>query len=154
MRQINPNVAVFPNQIAILPPLPVTPQTETVTLFFGALNREEDWQDIMPEINRITAYYGKKLNLNVVHVRQFYDSLQAPSKRFTEFCPYETYKQLLSAADIAILPLQPNRFNSMKSDLKFLECAAHGTVALASPVVYDKTILVGPTRRFFGFAVM
>ncbi len=28
----------------------------------------------------------------------------------------------------------------MKSDLKFLECAAHGVAALASPTVYEQTI--------------
>jgi spore maturation protein CgeB len=31
----------------------------------------------------------------------------------------------------------------MKSDLKFIECAGHGVVALASPTVYERTIAEG-----------
>jgi glycosyltransferase involved in cell wall biosynthesis len=43
------------------------------------------------------------------------------------------------------LPLEPTRFNEHKSDLKFIECGAHSVACLASPTVYDRTILDGET---------
>jgi glycosyltransferase involved in cell wall biosynthesis len=38
----------------------------------------------------------------------------------------------------------------LKSDLKFIECAAHGVVALASPTVYIATLRHGETGLIFG----
>jgi spore maturation protein CgeB len=37
----------------------------------------------------------------------------------------------------------------MKSDLKFLECAAHGVAALASPTVYEQSIAEGETGLLY-----
>lgn len=55
-------------------------------------------------------------------------------------------------ADIAWLPLQANRFNSCKSDLKFVECAGHGVVALASSVVYAASVQDGNTGLLYSNA--
>ncbi len=51
--------------------------------------------------------------------------------------------------DIALLPLNFNRFNSMKSDLKFIECAGHGVTVLASPTVYENSIIEGRTGLIY-----
>jgi hypothetical protein len=40
-------------------------------------------------------------------------------------------------------------FNRMKSDLNFLECAAHGVVALASPTVYEGSLVDGMTGMLY-----
>ena len=58
-------------------------------------------------------------------------------------------EELLRQSDIALLPLERNRFNNMKSDLKFIECAGNGTVALASPVVYSQTLIEGQTGLLY-----
>lgn len=47
------------------------------------------------------------------------------------------------------MPLEDTEFNRMKSDLKFIEAAAHGAVVLASPVVYAATIQDGKTGLLF-----
>ena len=78
--------------------------------------------------------------VQVVYDRAFFDALNTPFKAFEPLCSYDRYKTILSDADIALLPLEPTRFNRHKSDLKFIECAAHGVAALASPTVYDRTI--------------
>src|SRR5262249_6457079 len=85
----------------------------------------------------------------VVYDRQFFDALQTPARAFEPFSPYERYEELLRACDVALLPLEPTRFNRMKSDLKFLECAGHGVVALASPTVYERTLVDGRTGFLF-----
>ena len=55
----------------------------------------------------------------------------------------------LDEAHVALLPLEPTRFNQHKSDLKFIECAAHGVAALASPTVYERTITNGETGLIY-----
>ena len=71
---------------------------------------------------------------------RFFDALSSPQKAFEPLCSYDRYLELLQAADIALLPLEPTRFNQHKSDLKFVECAANGAAVLASPTVYEATV--------------
>ncbi len=70
----------------------------------------------------------------------FFDALETPHKVFEPLASYGRYHELLHEADLALLPLEPTRFNEHKSDLKFLECGAHGVAALASVTVYGRTI--------------
>ncbi len=143
IRQYNPNVKVFANQIAVLPEFVKRDGKKQVTLFFGALNRESDWQPIMASLNQVLSEFPHRVI--VIHDRKFYEALNTDHKEFVPFCPYEKYQELLRQADVALLPLQENRFNSMKSELKFLECAANSVVALASPTVYSKYVQEGRT---------
>ncbi len=149
LRPFTPHVKVFANQIAVLPP-PRPPRAEgPVTLFFGALNREKDWAEILPALDRVLAERGDSVRVNVVYDQAFHDALSTPSKTFEPLCPYDRYTEILRSSDIALLPLGPTRFNACKSDLKFIECAAHGTVALASPTVYAGTIDPGKTGLIY-----
>jgi glycosyltransferase involved in cell wall biosynthesis len=47
------------------------------------------------------------------------------------------------------MPLADNGFNRAKSDLKFIEAAAHRVVSLASTVVYGDSIVDGQTGYLF-----
>ena len=80
------------------------------------------------------------MRVQVVYDRAFFDALSTPHKVFEPLCSHDRYHELLQAADIGLLPLEPTRFNRHKSDLKFIECAANGVAALASPTVYGRTI--------------
>ena len=147
IRQYNPHVAVFPNQMAEIPPMRLYTEGQPVHLFFGALNRERDWPELMPLLNEFLQ--GRPHHFSVVHDQSFFDALDTVHKSFIPFCPYTRYKELLMQADIALLPLSDNRFNRMKSDLKFLECAAFGAVALASPTVYAGSVRDGETGMLY-----
>jgi SAM-dependent methyltransferase len=153
IREFNAQVAVFPNQIARLPRRPMhtglDPALCPVTLFFGALNREADWAPVMPALNDILIRHGSRVRVQVVYDRAFYDALSTPYKLFEPLCPRDRYQELLGEADIALLPLLPTRFNEHKSDLKFIECAAHGIAALASPTIYEQTIRDGETGLIY-----
>jgi SAM-dependent methyltransferase len=141
LKEINPNVAIFPNQLAYLPPAKKFEKRPFIHIFFGALNRENDWQAIMPNIHKIIDKYQGKLFFHVVHDQLFFDSLNTKNKQFTAFCPYAQYKEIMYNCDIALLPLNENPINAMKSDLKFIECAGHGVVVIASPTVYANSII-------------
>lgn len=148
LRQYNPQVAVFANHLEALP-LPRPPSAGPLGLFFGALNREIDWQPILPALNRILEEWGPRLHTRVIHDRSFFDALQTPFKTFEPLCPYERYVQILRSCDVALLPLLPSEFNRHKSDLKFVECAGHGVAALASPTVYEESVVDGVTGLLY-----
>jgi SAM-dependent methyltransferase len=153
LRRFNPHVAVFPNAAAALaPPRAMTADLQSpapVTLFFGALNREPDWAPIMPELNRVLLECGERVRVQVVYDRAFFDALEHDHKVFEPLASYTRYHELLHQADLALLPLEPTRFNEHKSDLKFLECGAHGVAALASVTVYGRTINHGETGLLY-----
>jgi SAM-dependent methyltransferase len=153
LRPYNPHIAVFPNQVAELPPLRPERASHTdptsVTIFFGALNRESDWVPILPVLNRVLAAHGEGARVQVVYDRAFFNALTTQNKVFEPLCTYERYQALLHTADIALLPLESTHFNQHKSDLKFIEAAAHGVAALASPTAYLGTIRHGQTGLIY-----
>ncbi|HLO48603.1 MAG TPA: methyltransferase domain-containing protein [Kamptonema sp.] len=149
LRQLNPNVAVFNNHLAYLPTERTYPKDNFVTIFFGALNREKDWQPIMPALNRVLTTHKHRIRVKVIHDRRFFDALEIDNKEFEPFCSYECYLEIMRSGDIALLPLVSNPVNEMKSDLKFLECAGNGVAAIASPTVYEKSIVEGETGLIY-----
>jgi hypothetical protein len=140
LREFNPNVAVFENQMVELPALSPKVRGGPVEVFFGALNRADDWAPIMPALNRVLEDYADDVHLRVVHDRVFFDEVRSARKSFEPSCSYSQYLHILGKCHIGLLPLQATEFNSYKSDIKFLEHAASGVVALASPTVYEDSI--------------
>ncbi|HEY2889877.1 MAG TPA: glycosyltransferase [Dongiaceae bacterium] len=146
LRQYNPTVGVFANQIETLPPL--RRREGPASLFFGALKREADWAPLMPALNRQLSR-RPEVRVEVIHDRAFFDALITANKHFTPTSPYGAYLDLLAGSDICLMPLSDNAVNRCKSDVKFLEAAAAGAAALASPVVYAGTIREGETGLLF-----
>ena len=149
LRQRNPEVAVFPNALVGLPEVRNFADPGSLTVFFGALNREQDWQPLIGAINAVAAQVGERLRFSVVHDRGFFDALETPHKRFTAMCEYDAYMDLLGECEVSLMPLADNGFNRAKSDLKFVEAGACRVAALASNVVYGETIEEGRTGLLF-----
>lgn len=160
MRQYNPHVQVFKNQLKELPEKRnylmerlqrLKKGEDYVTFFFGALNRTQEWQEVMPVIREAIEMYGSKLRFKVLSDMGFYEALPTQYKEFIgskdmydgQFVPYNLYTAALHSSDISFLPLRDNDFNRMKSDLKFIESAGHGAVVLASPTVYEAVVREG-----------
>jgi glycosyltransferase involved in cell wall biosynthesis len=87
--------------------------------------------------------------VQVVYDRPFFEALATPHKRFEPLVPYPRYQALLGASDVALLPLRDTLFSRCKSDLKFIECAAQGVTVLASPTVYEASLVDGETGLLF-----
>lgn len=139
LRRLNPNLAVFPNAIPELPAVPpATPkQGDRLRIFFGALNRWNDWSAISGSLLETSARLGDQIEYVVVHDDQVFDSIPKEiSKQFYPTLSPDHYMALLASCDIALLPLLDNEFRRCKSDLKFIECCAAGAVPICSPVVY------------------
>ena len=140
LRQRNPEVAVFPNAIRALPDVVNFADPNRMKLFFGALNREQDWVALMPTLNVVANALGDRLAFCVVHDRGFFDALETPHKQFTSTCDYATYLKLLGSCELSLMPLRDTPFNRAKSDLKFIEAASCRVVSLASHIVYAGSI--------------
>lgn len=149
LRAYNPEIAVFPNAVVSLPAVRNFASPDVITLFFGALNREDDWQPLMPVLNDVAQMAGERLRFQVVHDQGFFDALQTPYKTFTPTCDHDTYMHILGGCEISLMPLDDTAFNRCKSDLKFIEAAACRVLALASPVVYGETLEHGRTGLLF-----
>jgi glycosyltransferase involved in cell wall biosynthesis len=149
LRRLNPEVAVFPNMIRLLPDAKNFTDPNVITLFFGALNREQDWASLMPALNAVVEKVGDRLRFCVVHDQGFFDALRTPHKRFTPTCDHDTYLALLGQCEISFMPLADTPFNRAKSDLKFIEAGACRVAALASHIVYADSIEDGRTGLLF-----
>ena len=149
LRRFNPEIAVFPNAVGSLPEVVNFADPAAMTMFFGALNREQDWAPLLPALNAVATMAGERLKFQVVHDRAFFEALDTPHKSFTPTCDYETYLRLLGGSEISFMPLADTAFSRAKSDLKFIEAAACRTVALASSVVYGDSIEDGRTGLLF-----
>ncbi len=148
LSQFNPHVKVFANQLTTLPEPRTDLQTDAPILFFGGVRYPEDWQPIVPALNRILAQFPQ-VQIKVIHAQDFFAALETPRKTFYPFCPLAQYYEILRTCHIGILPLADTEFNRMKSDLKFLEHAGHHVVALASPIVYADSLIEGQTGLLY-----
>lgn len=162
LRQFNPNVKVFANQLRkIQPPRDFKKEfnqkNRPVTIFFGALNRDNDFAEILPIINEVAKTYGKKILFKIIGRQKLFNSIETENKILLgkpevydgQYISYEEYEEALHTSDIALLPLLDNEFNRSKSDLKFIECASGGAAVLASPVAYSNTIKDGENGFIF-----
>ena len=148
MRKYNPEVMAFENCIEALPTLPykkweISSETKPLRIFYGALNREKDWEVWIEPINKLLLENSSRFEFEVIHDKLFYDALKTNRKRFTPTCSYQTYNNRLSRCHIALMPLRPTQFNSMKSDLKFVEASGHLVASIASHTVYENCINSG-----------
>lgn len=139
IRAHNPEVGVFPNQLNRLPFRSLRQANETARIFFGALNRENDYKDILPEINKAISAFEGAFHFDVMGDETFFEGLETDQKSYQKRSDYGGYRKALAQTDIALMPLAENTFNQMKSDLKLIEAAGAGAVAVASDTVYAST---------------
>jgi SAM-dependent methyltransferase len=149
LRRDNPEVVVFANAIGAMPPVRNYAADDHVTLFFGGLNREQDWPPYIEAINAVARFAGDRLRFQIVNDRGMFDALDTPHKHFTPLCDYPTYLDILSRCEMSFMPLLDTPFNRCKSDLKYIEAASNRVTALASPVAYAETISDGRTGMLF-----
>lgn len=158
-RQFNPNVKVFANHLKRISPLRDFKKQKKypVRIFFGAVNRDEEFMDILPILNQVAQKYGNKVEFKIIARTKHFNALESKNKILVgdpnyydgQFVDYEKYLQTLRESDIALLPLLENEFNYSKSDLKFIECGACGAAVLASSVVYPNTVKDGVNGLIF-----
>ncbi len=140
-------ILLFDNRLIELPPLKSSPTpvgaeavaAEKIAVFFGALNRTQEGIELMRAIAPVFRAYPQA-ELVVLQDRAVFEAASVDQKRFVPQLSYDQYHQLLAQCHIALLPLADHEGNACKSDLKFIECAAHEMACIASPTVYAASI--------------
>lgn len=145
LRQFNPIVGVFPNQLIRARPYQPRPPRGEIRIVFAAINREAGWQDFIQAYQDVVSPFGDRVHTVVVGDRKFHDALPTLKRSFHPVLAYPDYVKVLDASDIALLPLSDRPFDRSKTDLKFLECAESGAAVLASHTVYGETVKPGKT---------
>jgi hypothetical protein len=136
--RFNPDTYVLSNAVPYLLDPKQSP-TGPCRVFFGALNRYQDWLAIKDGVVSALDRFKDRFELVIVHDEQVFASLPAGiKKRVVPTLGYDQYLSLLSESDIALLPLNDNVFNRGKSDLKLIESAGVGCVPIFSPTVYGE----------------
>ncbi len=149
LRRRNPEVAVFANAVAAIPDPVNFVAGQPLTLFFAGLNREADWPALVPALNDVAAEVGERLRFRIVADAGLFEALRTPHKEYAPIVDYRTYLGLLAGGDVSFMPLADTVFNRCKSDLKFIEAAAHRVTPLASRTVYAGSIEDGATGFLF-----
>lgn len=143
LREYNPEVSIFENQLYRLPKFERR-EDDNIRIFFGALNRKDDWKSLMPGFNRVVKKHAKAQFI-VVRDREFFDALETQNKKLVGDADYEKYMSLMAGSDIALLPLKDTVFKRCKSDIKFAEAGGAGVAVIASPTAYEASIKDGET---------
>lgn len=141
-RSKNKNIQFFENCVkSTIPSVPV--RHGPIKVFFGALNRMDDYRKMLQDINLIVDRFD--CIFEVVHDQSFFDGIKVPESRknFYGTLSYEKYLAILQTCDVALLPLKDTFANQCKSDLKFVEAASRGVVSICSPTVYANSVVDG-----------
>lgn len=140
-RQWNPNVYLVENQIFAVSDRDVLKQkSEKPALFFGALNREDDFKEQCDGMVDFLIAQKDNVACHIVHEPSLFNAMDGRGDATLHPTQtYENFIKLLSEMDIALLPLVENEFNACKSDLKLIECFAHGVVPIVSSFAAEQT---------------
>jgi tetratricopeptide (TPR) repeat protein len=124
-------VAVFANHLAEVPPLAPPPQRPLTIGWAGSPGHFADWYQIAAPLSEWLADHAS------VHLAVMTNEFARPfvrvapdRYRFTPFGSYADYLRFLPSLDIGLAPLLPTPYNRGRSDVKFVEYAAHGVAGV------------------------
>ena len=152
-RPFNPAVVILPNvldgSIWRIQPHEVKPSSQPLVIgYMGSSSHASDLQMIVPVLNDVLDAYPDEVCLHfwgcpppealAGHSRVAWTGLDL--KDYKQFADYFSEQH----ADIWVAPLEDNRFNRSKSDIKFLEYAASGGAGVFSRLEpYESTVTQG-----------
>lgn len=115
--------------------------------FSGSPSHNRDFALVIPALEELLEE-DPRLGLVVVGYIEAGPRLARFGKRVTRY-PFQDFinlQKLIGSVEINLMPLQFNVFTNSKSELKYFEAAAVGTLSIASPsTVYARTIRHGDT---------
>ncbi|MGV6840468.1 MAG: glycosyltransferase family protein [Planktomarina sp.] len=145
LKRVHPRVFLSANHLNARP-APPQPRTNTpVHVLMATMQSASALQDVLRSLGAVLLHLGPKVHLTLVGSSFAKVRFRTQNYDVHPFVEHETYKQLFAQADIAILPLGTDAPTLGKSDLKFLDCIAAGTAALADGRLYGGTVKNGIT---------
>jgi tetratricopeptide (TPR) repeat protein len=144
-------VGVFPNQLTEIPALAEAPQRPLTIGWGGSPGHFADWYHVAPALERwLTAHPDVHLAVMTHEFARPFLQLPAERYHFTPFGSLAEYQRFLPSLDIGLAPLLPTEYNRCRSDVKFLEYAAHGVVFIGADLEpYRTTVRPGQTGLLY-----
>ena len=113
--------------------------------FSGSPSHNRDFAMVIPALEELLET-DERLGVVVVGYIEAGPRLSRFGKRVVRY-PFQDYvnlQKLIGSVDVNLMPLQYNVFTNSKSELKYFEAAAVGTVSVATPTqVYSRAIRHG-----------
>ncbi|MBN2755470.1 MAG: glycosyltransferase family 4 protein [Candidatus Goldbacteria bacterium] len=112
--------------------------------FSGSHSHSHDLDVAAPQIARLMEE-NKEIKFKIAGYIKMPEALKPFSKERVIMVPFKDFRELqkeTSEVDLNIAPLIDNEFTNCKSELKYFEAAAAGTVTCASPVFSFKKAIV------------
>jgi len=154
VKKHNPNVFIFPNTLSHNCPQLYPIEIDNKDLRFGYLGGSCHLPDIelLRGLNNKLSNSGLKYSLNLFgykHDSVYYDyaGVLTDNGRFTDnltlysSLPVPEYLHYYNMIDVSLVPLIPNKFNSLKSELKLFEASIFKKAVIASNVPPYKPFL-------------
>jgi tetratricopeptide (TPR) repeat protein len=144
--------AVFENNLWAVPPLLERAGERLWVGWGGSVGHREDLRWVWPALLAALDRHPR-LGLSLMaspELRPLLAGVPAGRLRFTPGGSLESYYQFLAGVDIGVCPLLPTDFNRCRSDVKFVELAAAGAVAVCSDLApYRDSVREGDNGLFF-----
>jgi len=147
----NSRVAVFPNQLSRLPErLPSKPERPPVIGWGGSMGHLQDLANIAPAVSKwITEHDDVSLWIMGNEAIAKFFTVPPEKKRHIPWGSMEDYERFLSGVHIGLAPLRDNPYNRGRSDVKWLEYAAHGCVFVGQRIETYAAVEDGKTGFLF-----
>jgi hypothetical protein len=141
-RPFNPEVVCFPNAAFSLAPFPAGERPRRV--IYGAVLRGDYGVAVARSLAPAIEQFPDT-EFVVVGDRDVYEALPTKAKVFHDYMAYESYLQLFETCAISLTPIAPLPMRETKSDAKFVDASRSGALTIASPTIYDRTLVDGVT---------
>ncbi len=145
--------AVFPSQLwDAPPPLPLRRLDRVVIGWGGSRAHRDDLLAVIPALAGILERHPE-VRVAVMGDAAVRSALAALPGERVSFSPWDTleaYYQFLEHIDIGIAPLAASSYNRTRSDVRFIEYAAHGVLAVCADLEpYREAVRPGQTGYLY-----
>lgn len=151
---LNARARVWPNQLLEVPSLREPDASSGVSIGWGgSAGHLDDVAAIAPALGRFVLEHPS-VTLHLMcsdRIWQLFDALPDDRKQRTPTGSIDEYYGFVSRLDIGLAPNLDQGFNRARSDVKFLEYAANGAVAVVQRLTpYLSSVRDGETGFLFG----
>ena len=146
-------IAVFPTRLAKVPEgLPKKPERPLVIGWGGSEGHMHDVAYVAPALSKwINEHEGVELRIMGTEAIADLFTISPPKKRYVHWGGMDAYEDFLKSVHIGLAPLRDTPYNRGRSDVKFLEYAAHGCVFVGQRLpTYAGSVADGETGFLFG----
>jgi tetratricopeptide (TPR) repeat protein len=149
---LNPRRAVFPSNIWEVTPPPIRPPDRVIIGWGGSLGHREDLRSALPALRGVLERHAE-VGVAIMGdpaMRAVLAELPAGRATFSASGSVESYTRFLAGVDIGIAPLLPTEYNRCRSDVRFVEYAAHQVLAVCADLEpYQAVVHPGQTGFTF-----